>query len=93
MVTAGPGTVGYIGQLPTKSETAAAKAARQREAAKLRAEQEHRSNQIRLAIQVVISLAVLGGALFIILSQLYDPKDKHWAYGSAGTILGYWLKK
>jgi len=47
---------------------------------------------VRILMQVVISLIVLGGGLYIIISPLYDPKDKHWAYGSAGTILGFWLK-
>src|SRR5215469_2621769 len=46
---------------------------------------------VRLSAQLAISALVLGGALFIIISPIYDPKDKHWAYGSAGTILGFWL--
>jgi hypothetical protein len=51
------------------------------------------SDYSRLGMQVIVSLVILGGALFIILSERYDPKDKHWAYGSVGTILGFWLKK
>jgi cell division protein FtsL len=47
---------------------------------------------VRLGMQVLISLVVLAGALYIILSMKYDAKDKHWAYGSIGTIIGYWLK-
>jgi Na+/melibiose symporter-like transporter len=42
--------------------------------------------------QVAISLAVLTVALYIILSQQYDAKDKHWAYGAVGTVMGFWLK-
>jgi hypothetical protein len=43
-------------------------------------------------MQVVISLVFLGASIFIILSHSFDASDKHWAYGSAGTILGFWLK-
>jgi hypothetical protein len=50
------------------------------------------ATNVRLLMQVIISLIVLGGGLYIIISPVYDPKDKHWAYGSAGTILGFWLK-
>ncbi len=47
---------------------------------------------IRDWMQVAISLIVLIAALFIVISKAYEPADKHWAYGSLGTILGYWLK-
>jgi hypothetical protein len=43
-------------------------------------------------MQVALSLLFTAGSLYIIISPAYDPKDKHWAYGSAGTILGFWLK-
>jgi hypothetical protein len=43
-------------------------------------------------MQVIVSVAILACALAIILSSKYGPQDKHWAYGSAGTILGFWLK-
>jgi len=42
--------------------------------------------------QLVVTLAILGVALYIILSHGYQPQDKHWAYGAAGTILGYWVR-
>jgi hypothetical protein len=45
------------------------------------------------SMQVLVSIAVLGASLFVILSQRFGPQDAHWAYASAGTILGYWLKK
>jgi hypothetical protein len=53
----------------------------------------NQSEMFRLGMQTVVSMIVLGGSLYIIMSQHYDPKDKHWAYGSVGTILGFWLKK
>ena len=44
-------------------------------------------------MQVVVSLIVLSVSLFIILSQHYDGKNNQWAYGMAGMVLGFWLKK
>lgn len=41
-------------------------------------------------IQAIVTLAILGVALYIILSHGYQAQDKHWGYGAAGTILGYW---
>jgi hypothetical protein len=47
---------------------------------------------LRVWMQVAISLVFLGASIFIILSHSFDASDKHWAYGSAGTILGFWLR-
>jgi hypothetical protein len=44
---------------------------------------------VRLSMTVPILLC----ALFVIVSQQYSATEKNWAYGSAGTILGYWLRK
>jgi len=38
------------------------------------------------------TLAVLAACLFVILSAGYDPNSKNWAFGTVGTILGFWLK-
>jgi hypothetical protein len=43
-------------------------------------------------MQIVVSLALLGVALYVILSQKYSSADNNWAYGIVGTIIGYWLK-
>jgi hypothetical protein len=43
-------------------------------------------------MRVVVSLMLLPCALFIILSARYKPTDKHWAYVTVGTIIGFWLK-
>jgi hypothetical protein len=43
-------------------------------------------------MRMVISLPVLAAGLFVILAKRYQPKDKNWAYGAVGTLLGYWLK-
>lgn len=44
-------------------------------------------------MQVVISLAVLGSALYVVVA-LKDAEIslKDWAYGAIGTIVGFWLK-
>jgi hypothetical protein len=42
-------------------------------------------------MQEIISILVLAASLAIILSKRYSPKDKHWAYTTVGTILGFWL--
>jgi len=46
----------------------------------------------RPTVQIVVSLAILGCALYIVLSHSYAEQEKHWAYGVIGTILGFWLK-
>lgn len=49
-------------------------------------------DNIRLTISVVISLIVLAPALWVILSKRYSPREKHWAYATIGTIVGFWLR-
>jgi hypothetical protein len=43
-------------------------------------------------MQAIVSLAVLGAALFILLTHGFGPDSKRWAYGSVGMVVGYWLK-
>jgi hypothetical protein len=43
-------------------------------------------------MQVVLTLALGGAAIWIILATAHGPDDKTWAYGALGTVLGYWLK-
>ena len=45
-----------------------------------------------ILLQVTVSLAVAAVGLHIILSGDFDPKTKEWAFGSVGTVLGYWLR-
>ncbi len=45
------------------------------------------------AMQIAVSLCLLGAALFAILSQLYDANTTHWAFATAGMILGFWLRR
>jgi hypothetical protein len=44
-------------------------------------------------LRIVIVLAILGAALYVILSGGYDDADRKWAYGAAGLILGYAIGK
>jgi len=47
----------------------------------------------RTAMQIAVSLCLLGAALYAILSLRYDVNTKHWAFATAGTILGFWLRR
>jgi hypothetical protein len=51
-----------------------------------------KSSDYRVLMQVLLSLVLVGASLLIILSQAYDPNSKHWAFGTIGTIVGFWLK-
>jgi hypothetical protein len=44
-----------------------------------------------LYIRGVVSITLLSSSLYIILSRRYMPQDRHWAYATIGTVLGYWL--
>jgi len=54
---------------------------------------KRRRKDVPPVMQVIISLMVLGAALLMIVSHDFDAKDKHWAYASAGVVLGFWLKE
>jgi hypothetical protein len=47
---------------------------------------------LRPIMQVVVTLALLVPCLLVIVSDSYDQNSKHWAFGTVGTILGFWLK-
>jgi hypothetical protein len=44
-----------------------------------------------ILMQVTLTLILTGTSLVVVLSKRYGPKDKNWAYGTLGTILGFWL--
>jgi hypothetical protein len=50
------------------------------------------NSRLLTAMQVIVSLAILGAALYVILSKQYASIDTKWAYGIVGTVIGYWLK-
>ncbi len=47
--------------------------------------------RLRAIMQVAVSIAMGVSALYVILSLEYPAGDKKWAYGMAGTIVGFWL--
>ncbi len=38
-----------------------------------------------------VTLPILGCALYVIVSPTYGDAEKQWAYGTVGTLLGFWL--
>jgi hypothetical protein len=49
-------------------------------------------NILKGQMRFFITCALLVGGLYVILSTYYTPDDKNWAYGTIGTLLGYWLR-
>jgi hypothetical protein len=47
---------------------------------------------IKLVMQLILSLVLLAATLYVILSKSYQAKDKHWAYTTLGMVIGFWLK-
>ena len=47
----------------------------------------------RTLMAIVISIIVLGSALYILLSKGFDSDSEKWAIGAIGTIVGFWLKE
>ena len=43
-------------------------------------------------VRAALSAVILACALYVILSERFQPRDKHWAYGIVGTILGLWFR-
>jgi len=46
----------------------------------------------RLDMQIVLTCIVGLASLYVILAARYGPKDKHWAYATVGTLIGFWLR-
>lgn len=42
---------------------------------------------------VVVSIAVLASALWVILQKDYSVDAQKWAFGAVGLIVGFWLKQ
>jgi hypothetical protein len=47
---------------------------------------------LRDTVQLTISALLMAASLFVILSKKYGPKEQYWAYGTLGTLVGFWLK-
>ena len=52
---------------------------------------EDEPSNVQILMQIALSIIVMAASLFIILAARFGPKDKHWAYATVGTILGFWL--
>jgi len=50
------------------------------------------AHQVRLLMMVIITLAVLGSSLYIIISGKYDADNQKFASGFIGTIIVFWLR-
>ncbi|PYE52063.1 hypothetical protein [Deinococcus yavapaiensis] len=48
---------------------------------------------LKFLFTMVISLIVLVSSLFVVLSKRYPADAQKWAFGSLGTVIGYWLAK
>lgn len=48
---------------------------------------------LRRYTRVLLSVVLLGASIYIILSDTYDDAQEKWAFGTIGSLLGYWLKK
>jgi len=46
----------------------------------------------RMTVQILISVLLAALSLFVVLSDRYGAKQQHWAYGTIGVLLGFWLK-
>jgi hypothetical protein len=42
-------------------------------------------------VRVALSVVLLGGSLFVILSENYGDDVNKWAFGVIGTVTGYWF--
>lgn len=42
-------------------------------------------------MRVTVTLVFAAASLYIILSPDFPEPEKKWAFGVAGTVLGYWL--
>jgi hypothetical protein len=51
-----------------------------------------RSGTVRMVMQILISLSLLGCSLYIIVSGSSDGEHDKWAYGTIGTVVGFWFK-
>jgi hypothetical protein len=71
----------------TPGRVAAAKAAERRAEDLL----TRRRKLATLVMSIVVSVCALGGSLYLILSKSYGSEEEKWAFGTIGTILGYWL--
>ena len=54
--------------------------------------ESHMSVLREVVMPMLISLIVLGAALWIILHGGYGEFEQKWAAGAIGTVVGFWLR-
>jgi len=47
---------------------------------------------IRMIVQIVVSVLLAAVSLFIVFSREDEPKERNWAYGTFGILIGFWVK-
>jgi len=45
-----------------------------------------------LMAQIAVSFLLGFPAIYVVLSKRYQAREKHWAFTTLGTILGFWLR-
>jgi hypothetical protein len=50
------------------------------------------ASPVASVMPVAVSSVVLLVAIFVIIAKRFASTDKHWAFATVGTIVGYWLK-
>src|SRR5437588_1444930 len=73
-----------------KTEIDEARAEKGAAAGAVRSPTSRSPTSFRERMMMFISIAVLGSALFIILTDRYDTGSQTWAFGAVGSIVGVW---
>jgi hypothetical protein len=55
-------------------------------------ERDRLAQEKEFFMQAGMSLVVCCASLFVILANRFAPTDRHWAYATVGTLLGFWLR-
>ena len=56
------------------------------------ASRPRRNSKVNVWMVIVVSLALLAAALYIILTDTYPESHSKWAFGTVGLVAGYWLR-
>jgi hypothetical protein len=46
---------------------------------------------VRVVMQVLVSLALLVAAMYVMMWQGHDTDSQRWASGTLGAIMAFWL--
>jgi len=79
-------------ELDQRREQIAAQSAKVEAAGQKLKSLEDIDHTIRTVMAPLVSVTVLLACLYVILSGGYKPDGEKWAFGSIGTIIGFWFK-